>query len=50
LPPGPHIKSSWLKFIWPAYGVVILMAVSFWLGEREELIDLKRSRLRHRHT
>jgi hypothetical protein len=51
LPSGPHINSSWFKFIWPAYIIVILMAVSFWLGEHEELIELKnRSRLRHRHT
>ncbi len=51
LPSGPHIKSSWFRFIWPAYGVVILMAASFWLGEREELVELRnKSRLRHRHT
>jgi len=27
---------QWLWIIWPFYGIVLLMAVSFWLGEREE--------------
>jgi hypothetical protein len=50
LPAGPHISSSWLKLIWPAYLVVILMAISFWLGEHEVLIMLKHRRnLRRRH-
>jgi hypothetical protein len=30
----------WLKLAWPTYGVVSLMAVSFWLGERQELFTL----------
>jgi len=51
LPAGPHINGSWLKLIWPAYFVVILMAFSFWLGEREELVELKnRGKWRRRHT
>jgi hypothetical protein len=51
LPAGPKINSSWLKLIWPAYFVVLLMALSFWLGEREELTELKNRRtLRRRHT
>jgi hypothetical protein len=51
LPPNPYIKSSWLKFIWPAYGVVVLMAASFWLGEREELVELMhKSKPRRRHA
>jgi hypothetical protein len=51
LPSGPHINASWLKLIWPAYLVVLLMALSFWLGEREELSELKNNRpLRRRHT
>jgi len=29
-----------LKFLWPAYGVVLLMTISYVLGEREELIVL----------
>jgi hypothetical protein len=50
LPAGPKIDSSWLKLIWPAYFVVILMALSFWLGEREELIEIRQKRLmRKRH-
>jgi hypothetical protein len=28
---------QWLWLIWPTYTVTILMAVSFWLGERQEL-------------
>jgi hypothetical protein len=31
---------QWLWLIWPAYTVTILMAVSFWLGERQELMQL----------
>jgi hypothetical protein len=51
LPAGPKISSSWLKLIWPGYLIVILMSVSFWLGEREELIELRNRRpLRRRHT
>jgi hypothetical protein len=50
LPSGPRINSSWLKLIWPAYLVVILMAASFWLGEREELTQLRHRRpMRRRH-
>jgi hypothetical protein len=50
LPSGPRINSSWLKLIWPAYMVILLMAASFWLGEREELTQLSRRRpLRRRH-
>jgi hypothetical protein len=30
-----------LKFLWPAYAMVTLMAVSFELGEREELLVLR---------
>lgn len=26
----------WVWLIWPAYSIVLLMTVSFWLGEREE--------------
>jgi len=32
----------WLGVAWPAYGIVGLMLVSFWLGERQELIHLMR--------
>jgi hypothetical protein len=40
--PSPHVSNKWLLVAWPAYAVVFLMAVSFWLGEREELLILKR--------
>jgi hypothetical protein len=51
LPAGPKLDSSWLKLLWPAYFVVILMAFSFWLGEREELSEIRHKRLmRKRHT
>lgn len=28
---------GWLKFLWPAYLILVLMVICFWLGEREEL-------------
>jgi hypothetical protein len=31
---------QWLWIIWPFYGVVLLMAISFWLGEREQYQQL----------
>lgn len=41
--PPPTINShDWLWIAWPAYAAVIVMAVSYWLGEREELIILKK--------
>jgi hypothetical protein len=44
----------WLKVAWPTYGIVSLMAISFWLGERQELFSLfhrgvARAPLRHHH-
>lgn len=48
--PGSSIfNRDWLKYLWPAYGVVALMALSFWLGEREELIELRRQANRRKH-
>lgn len=45
--PGSSIFSrDWLKYLWPAYGIVSLMVFSFWLGEREELIELRRQATR----
>ena len=40
--PTPQISSglNWLWVAWPAYGVVVLMTVSFLLGEKEELLRL----------
>jgi hypothetical protein len=40
----PHISSglNWLWIAWPLYVVILLMAVSYLLGEREEIIILRR--------
>ena len=32
---------SWLWLIWPSYLIIILMLVSFWLGEKQEFRYLK---------
>jgi hypothetical protein len=46
LPPN-----NWLWVAWPAYLVILLMATSYWLGEREELLNLRRAgRLRQRRS
>jgi hypothetical protein len=45
LPAGPHINSHWLLVAWPAYAVTLMMAASFWLGEKEEVIYLKKKGL-----
>jgi hypothetical protein len=42
---GTHI--SWLWLAWPVYGVVLLMAVSYKLGEKEELLILKKRGVLH---
>lgn len=47
-PPASYLSGSLLKFLWPAYAVVLLMALSFWLGEREELLELRRQAARRR--
>jgi hypothetical protein len=40
-----------LKFLWPAYGIVLLMVISYGLGEREEILQLtKKGRLKKRRT
>jgi hypothetical protein len=33
--------AHWLVVLWPAYTTVVLMTMSFWLGEREELFTLR---------
>jgi len=42
---------NWLWLLWPSYALLILMAISFWLGEREELRILQQKstarRLKH---
>lgn len=40
--PGSH---SWLWMAWPAYLLVLVMFLSYWLGEREELIILRKKGL-----
>lgn len=35
---------QWLWLAWPAYAILVLMAFSFWLGEREEYQKLLRQR------
>lgn len=45
----PDTRLLWL--LWPAYSVIILMITSFYLGEREELMELrKRGALRRRRA
>lgn len=39
-----------LKYIWPGYLVVVLMLVSFWLGERREFQHLKPRLKKVRHA
>ncbi|MBA3757488.1 hypothetical protein H0X09_01320 [Candidatus Saccharibacteria bacterium] len=47
----PPVDTRLLWLLWPAYIVVILMVVSFYLGEREELLELrKRGALRRRRA
>lgn len=35
-------SGQWLQYAWPTYGVLIIMVVSFWLGERREYLKLVR--------
>ncbi len=39
-----------LKYIWPSYGIVVLMLASFWLGERREFHYLKPRLKKVRHA
>jgi hypothetical protein len=50
--PPPRLGGSlrWLLVAWPAYGVVVLMTLSYILGEREEMIILRKNgMLKRRH-
>jgi hypothetical protein len=51
VPKKPNLLTdvaNWLKVAWPVYSVVVLMTISFWLGEREEYhIIFKRQRHRN---
>ena len=48
--PPPIISSglNWLYFAWPAYTLVVIMVVSYKLGEREELLILRKRRMLRR--
>ncbi len=35
---------QWLWLVWPVYGTIVLMAVSFWLGEYQEYVKILRRR------
>ncbi len=41
---GNGIFSNIEKYIWPSYAIVILMLISFWLGERQEFYKNKSSK------
>jgi len=41
-PPPSLNNSGWLWLAWPAYVIILIMTISFWLGEREELLILKK--------
>ncbi|MDB5163910.1 MAG: hypothetical protein JWS12_528 [Candidatus Saccharibacteria bacterium] len=45
----PSVR-HWLWAVWPTYSVVLLMALSFWLGERQEIrqLLLPKRRIQHR--
>lgn len=44
-PPPSLGGANWLWYVWPAYLIILAMTLSYWLGEREELIILKRKGL-----
>jgi hypothetical protein len=46
----PDYITTLLKYIWPGYAIVVLMLLSFWLGERREYWVLTQRRKRHRHA
>lgn len=43
-PTTPTIINNWLWLVWPAWIIVILMIISFWLGERQKIYEYIRSR------
>lgn len=43
-PPSVLDQSNWLWVAWPAYGIVLLMSISYVLGEREELFIIRHRR------
>lgn len=50
-PSGLMPNRSWLKYLWPAYGVIGMMIISFWLGEQEAFTEMKqKASMRKRHA
>jgi hypothetical protein len=49
---SPAYLQKILRYVWPGYGIVLLMLFSFWLGERRELRYLRPQlkKNRHRHA
>jgi hypothetical protein len=48
---SPSQKYQWAWLAWPAYGVLLLMVLSYLLGEQQELWNLARSKqTKRRHT
>jgi hypothetical protein len=46
----PEYLRGLLQYVWPTYGLVVLMFVCFWLGERREYEHLKPFMRRHHHA
>lgn len=46
----PGYLAKIMKYIWPSYGLVLLMLASFWLGERREFQHLKPRYKKARHA
>jgi len=50
---GENVRSyvlTLMKFIWPTYGVAVLLVISFWLGEQREYLRLKSHHKKVRHA
>jgi hypothetical protein len=47
---APPLNFRWLLVAWPAYLVIALMVLSFWLGERREYLQLIGRPQRRRHA
>jgi hypothetical protein len=48
--PKSPLSQNWLLLAWPAYLTLLLMSISFWLGEKEAIIQLRNRRtMRRRH-
>jgi hypothetical protein len=41
---------EWLWLVWPVYATIVLMAVSFWLGEYQEYVKILRRQRLARHN